>query len=214
MHLLLIGGSTIECYSIGSVALGPTGPIPHNFCKLLRLSHDLIDVPETRNHPTPDDPGGEFEALLRAAIAATRRYLSLSEYDDIDDAASEAMAAFIEKRVKGEPVDDPEAFVKLVARRKALDIVRDKVSWRSYVAEEVAWLRQNNPQGELMDVEAVEREIMRAVEGLPEQQAACFTLHHVRGMSEAEIASELGLAPGTVKTHLNRARAAIRRELQ
>jgi RNA polymerase sigma-70 factor (sigma-E family) len=48
-----------------------------------------------------------------------------------------------------------------------------------------------------------------AVRRLPPRQRDCVVLHYYVGLSDAEIAGDLGISAGSVKTHLHRARAAL-----
>ena len=60
------------------------------------------------------------------------------------------------------------------------------------------------------------RRIWHAFRRLPTRQREVFTLRHLEGQSTSEIATLLGIAPGSVKRHLFRAvrslRTALRRE--
>lgn len=56
-------------------------------------------------------------------------------------------------------------------------------------------------------------DIERAAESLPPMQQACFRLADVEGFTSAEIARMLDLAEGTVRTHVHRARGALRSAL-
>jgi RNA polymerase sigma-70 factor (ECF subfamily) len=60
-----------------------------------------------------------------------------------------------------------------------------------------------------LDVIALER----AVADLPEGYRAVLVLHDVEGFTHEEIAEALGIVPGTSKSQLARARAAVRRSL-
>ena len=53
-----------------------------------------------------------------------------------------------------------------------------------------------------------------AVSRLPERARAVFVLHDVEGYDHAEIAATLGVAEGTVRAHLHRARAMLREALR
>lgn len=55
--------------------------------------------------------------------------------------------------------------------------------------------------------------ITRAVAGLPARQQATVRLHYLLGLTQAETAEVLGIAPGAVKTRLHNARARLREEL-
>jgi len=54
------------------------------------------------------------------------------------------------------------------------------------------------------------RSILRAMDSLSDHQRMCFFLHYVEGWNVAEIEELLDVRSGTVKSHLNRARAKIR----
>lgn len=60
--------------------------------------------------------------------------------------------------------------------------------------------------GTSMDLES-------AIARLPEGARQVFVLHDVEGWTHEEIAGEFGLVPGTSKSQLSRARAALRRML-
>lgn len=53
----------------------------------------------------------------------------------------------------------------------------------------------------------------RAIDGLPDGYRAVFLMHDVEGYTHEEIASSLGVHPGTSKAQLFRARARLRESL-
>lgn len=63
------------------------------------------------------------------------------------------------------------------------------------------------PEGERLDVIA-------ALRALPHRQRQAAVLHYVGDLPIAEVALHMGLSEGTVKAHLWRARAALRRSLE
>jgi RNA polymerase sigma-70 factor (sigma-E family) len=56
--------------------------------------------------------------------------------------------------------------------------------------------------------------VRAAVAALPRREMECVLLRYYAGMSEAEIAAALGVAVGTVKTSLHRARADLAGRLE
>jgi RNA polymerase sigma-70 factor (ECF subfamily) len=55
--------------------------------------------------------------------------------------------------------------------------------------------------------------LRRAIEGLPDGYRTVFVMHDVEGYTHEEIATALGIQPGTSKAQLFRARARLRTEL-
>lgn len=79
--------------------------------------------------------------------------------------------------------------------------------------------RQERPgTDEPAEVAAVLREAQRrvaaAVRALPDRQRDCTVLRFYEDLSDTEIAATLGISPGSVKTHLHRARAALAADLE
>lgn len=97
-----------------------------------------------------------------------------------------------------------EAYVRTAIYRTFVSWWR-RMSWRGetpaeVIAESVAtepesWLRVD---------------IMRALDGLPRMQRAVLVLQYLEDRSTNDMARMLGIAPGTVKTHSHRGRAALR----
>lgn len=61
---------------------------------------------------------------------------------------------------------------------------------------------------------ASDERLWQAVLALPEEQQALITLFYGEGMRYEEIARATGLRDGTVKSRLNRAKAALRKRLE
>jgi RNA polymerase sigma-70 factor (sigma-E family) len=59
-----------------------------------------------------------------------------------------------------------------------------------------------------------QRDMMDAVRRLPRRQRECVVLRYWADLTEAEIASTLGISAGSVKTHSHRALAALGRSLE
>lgn len=68
------------------------------------------------------------------------------------------------------------------------------------------------PESLVMDAER-QREIVSALEHLPDDQAIVLSLHRVKGLSHPEIAQLLGIRPATSRKRLERAVIAVRQLL-
>jgi RNA polymerase sigma-70 factor, ECF subfamily len=66
-----------------------------------------------------------------------------------------------------------------------------------------------------MDVQAnLRMDVERAIAGLPRRQRQVINLHYIADLQIDEIAAALKIAPGSVKSHLYDARAALRTSLR
>lgn len=82
------------------------------------------------------------------------------------------------------------------------------------VEERPVWhqLRQEDPAGEFFD-RMIDDEIIEAIEALPEDFRVALVLSDIDDLSYDEIAEELDVPLGTVKSRLYRARRRLQKEL-
>jgi RNA polymerase sigma factor (sigma-70 family) len=97
-------------------------------------------------------------------------------------------------------------------------------TWLSAIGIRMVYARLGRPSrddGELTDdipsppdgAPATAIDLERAIAALPDHQRVVVVLHDVEGYTHDEIAEQLGIAPGTSKATLSRARRALRRAL-
>jgi RNA polymerase sigma-70 factor (sigma-E family) len=98
---------------------------------------------------------------------------------------------------------DPEGWVRRVAYHRAVS------RWR--VARRL-FLRAEAGEGGV-HVEASQLPLFEALGRLPVRERQALALQAIAGLSVAEIAAELSVPPGTVKSWLSRGRARLAREL-
>lgn len=139
------------------------------------------------------------EAMLRAWLCHRFR----SE-DDIDEVIQEAYLRLLRARERGE-VTSPKAFLFAVARNLALDRLRHRevVPTISLVENEALAVLE---EGEgVLETVAHNQELAlltEAIQSLPDRCRQIFTLRKVYGLSQAEIAEQLGLSENTVSAQL------------
>jgi len=97
-------------------------------------------------------------------------------------------------------------------------LVREGHRHRRWQAVRRLWAGDPHPAPEPADPRAsaepgLRRRIVAALAGLTHAQREAFVLVHLEGFSVTETAEILGKAPGTVKSHLHRALASLRRAL-
>jgi RNA polymerase sigma-70 factor (ECF subfamily) len=77
---------------------------------------------------------------------------------------------------------------------------------------EVVEPSESGPEASALRREALS-EVVAAMSELPPAYRAALTLRHLQQLSYQEVADALGIPLGTVKTHLHRARAALKARL-
>lgn len=148
-----------------------------------------------------DDSG--FEGFYRESRDQCFRALvvAVSDAGEAEDLLAEAYARALERwsEVRSHPA--PRAWVLTVA----LNLKRDR--WRRgrlKVRHLMGLVPATNPEL------PVEPRLLTAVSELPEQQRRVLALRVMLDLDTAQTAEILGIAPGTVTTHLHRALAALR----
>lgn len=144
--------------------------------------------------------GHDFEEFFRAEQAPLLRYcwgLTLDR-EAARDTAQEALARAWRDwpRIGG---SRPQAWVRTVA----LNLVRS--DWRRGRAPGLTH-RVEPPS---VADSPVDVDLVRALRALPERQREAIVLHHLGDLSVDDCADAMGVAPTSVKAHLQRGRARL-----
>ena len=135
--------------------------------------------------------------LFRAALAI------LGDVHGAEDAVQETFLRYLEKRPELRDENHERAWLLKVTANLCKSALRR---------------RQRHPAVELLDVypapDGDTGELVEAILELPANQRAAVHLFYYEGYSTGEIAAILGQRPGTVRSHLSRAREALRQKLK
>ena len=136
--------------------------------------------------------------LFRAALAI------LGDVQEAEDAVQDTLLRYLEKRPEFRDREHEKAWLLKVAANRCKSVLR---------------ARLRHPAVELLDVYPApdgdgSRELMEAILSLPANQRAAVHLFYYEGYSSEEIAAILGQRPGTVRSHLSRARESLRNYLK
>lgn len=151
------------------------------------------------------DAGNDLDALefdafyLRARDRLAGQLAALT--GDPAEAGDHVQEAFVRAWTRWSYVsglDDPEGWVRRVAYNLAVS------RWRR--ARRTVLGRGPDTAVEWDDEQ---REIVAALAGLPRAQREAIVLHHLVGLSVAEVSGELGAPEGTVKSWLSRGRRQL-----
>lgn len=121
---------------------------------------------------------------------------------DAEDAVQEAFVTAMRRPRELAEVNNPEAWVRTVA----LNWLRSGWRHRAVVRKYQAALPgpQTDPE-----VTADHVEVVAALARLDPDQRLAVVLHHLADLGTAEIAAELGIPEGTVKSRLSRGRSRL-----
>jgi RNA polymerase sigma-70 factor (ECF subfamily) len=145
-----------------------------------------------------------FEASYRRLVA--QLYAVTGDRAEAEDAVQEAFARAVAAGRKWRHVVNPEAWLRTVAvnhartrarRRKLFQRARPRIS----TAAESPGISEDHVA------------VVEALRHVGEAQRLVLALHYFADLSVAEIAAELGVPPGTVKTRLMRGREALQSHL-
>jgi RNA polymerase sigma-70 factor, ECF subfamily len=161
-----------------------------------------------REAPSAGSPDAAFHAIF----AVSYRRLVVQMYGvtgDAADAEELVQEAFVRGAAAGErflALDNPEAWLRTVA----INVQRSK--WRklrnfSRIRERLAAAPSDLPA--LED----RLDVIEALRTLPQGQREVVALHYLADLGVTEVARTLGIAEGTVKSRLSRARDALARAL-
>ena len=149
--------------------------------------------------------GDEIEPLFRAHYARLVRALALV-CGDGEVAADAVQEAFVRAHIRWRRLrhyDDPVGWI----RRVALNLVRD--DHRRTVRKQRAVARLAS-EPVVIGPEPEPDRLTTLLGALPRQQRMAVALYYVDGLSIAEVAATMGLAEGSVKSHLHDARQRLR----
>jgi RNA polymerase sigma-70 factor, ECF subfamily len=148
-----------------------------------------------------------FMRLFLESREALRRYVRrlVRSRETADEVVQEAFLRTYEQR---DAVQIPRAFLFSTARNLASDIRRhDRIAATDSVGDlqDAQIVQPDAPLDSLLIADEASRLLKEAVDRLPEQCRAVFTLKVFHGWSYREIAQQLGLAEKTVEKHVARA---------
>ena len=138
-------------------------------------------------------------------------YRTLHDVEEARDATQEAFFKAFRSLRTFKPGAKFSTWIFAIAYHACCDRLNRR---KRYSSEELPDRADAAPGPEQQAIALDEAQRLRAaIEALPEKYRAVITLYHLQGRQYEEIAEVLGLPMGTVKTHLFRAKEALRKLL-
>jgi len=180
------------------------------------VSRDLTSLAdEELARLTKDGDAGAFDALvrryLRPALAVAMEFADAR--DDAEDLVQEAFHRALRRIERFDEGLSFRPWFFTILRNLGRNLVARQERWQSKHLPETLATQQRSPHDDAEWGETSER-LLVAIERLPEMQRACLRLFDLEGFNTVEVGEMLGIAPGTVRTHVHRARRALREILR
>jgi len=135
----------------------------------------------------------------------------LDEEEDAEDVVQKTMSALW---ARDTPPDDVNAWVRTVARCRAIDVVRNKVQERSLVQQLHLLVRADDALCPCPDDEVIAKMLIQTVlPGLPARQREALELRFLKDLDRKKIAECMHVSENTVKTLLHRGAQRLRQAL-
>lgn len=170
---------------------------------------DLLLPPRVRQAlpgervPSTDIPTSFDEFYTATAPRLVRQLHAMTgDLSEAQDCVQEAYARAWQRWAQVSAYEAPEAWVRQVAWRLAVSRFR-----RARVG--AGLLRRHGGPDDVPALSADRVALVTALRQLPAAQRSAVVLHHLVGLSVAEVAAETGSPEGTVKARLSRGRTAL-----
>ena len=174
---------------------------------------ELLGLPVTWRAATDPEPVGTLAELYLANRLRLVR-LAVLLVDDEATAEDVVQDAFAGLHARWDRLRDRQAavgYLQTAVVNNARSVLRRRRTARAYVPPHDA--DEGSPEGEVL-LAAEHRQVIEALGQLPTRQREVLVLRYWSDLSEAEIASTLGMARGTVKSTASRALAALEKLLE
>jgi len=161
----------------------------------------LVDLVRAGSDPA-------FEAIVERYRRALMRYVSrLLPPEQAEDVVQQSFVRAYEAMHRGSAELHLRPWLYRIAHNGALNALRDRSLGHAELSDRIDGVER--PDQALERTQGL-RELVVAVQALPERQRSAILLRELEGRSYEEIATALGVTDGAVRQLLNRARNTLR----
>lgn len=150
-----------------------------------------------------------FEILFIKYYPELRKlaYYYCGRYEDSEEIAADVLQKLWEKRNDISLQASLRAYLMVSVRNAAINILRKKIQVIEELTETISAVETNEyerPEYRLL-LKDIEKEVLHALDLLPERQKDIFRLHRLHSYTIPQIAEMLSITEGTVQTQLYKA---------
>jgi RNA polymerase sigma-70 factor, ECF subfamily len=156
-----------------------------------------------------------FEKLVRRHLKASYT-VALAELADVGDAEDAVQDSFIIALERLDDCRDGAAFgawLRQIVRNRARSVRRRERVRQTEALDEVPVAASTDDPLRDLERSRLRRQLESAMQTLAPVQRAVVLMHDMEGYRHREIAVDLGIPEGTVRSHLYYARRALRQQL-
>jgi len=139
-------------------------------------------------------------------------YKYMGNPEDAKDIAQDSLIKIYLNIKSCNSIDTFKAWAVKITVNTALDALRKRVRKSTEILEEHRAPAADEPEHKLMHSENIRR-VKEAINSLPEDQRTLVILRDLEGLSYDELSKVTGVALGTVKSRLSRARLTLREQI-
>jgi RNA polymerase sigma-70 factor (family 1) len=157
----------------------------------------------------------QYEALFYKMRDKLYRYALrfVKDSESAEDVVQDVMYKLWQKRQEADTIENLEAWLMVITRNRALDVLR-KVKDNQVSVDEAYTVSDQEPiPDKLMEHADLLKQLNACLDQLPEKQRQVFHLREIEQLSYDEIAQATGYNLDDVKVSLFRARKHIQRML-
>lgn len=150
-----------------------------------------------------------YEYYFPVITAVACRFLN--DEEQAMEVAQEVMLVLWQKGEALSGIQNLDAFLKTLAKRRTIDALRMQIRRRTIERDlQTTWKGSSNETEERLAYMEVQQLVEKGLELLPPQQQKVFQLCQQQGFKYEEAARLLNIAPGTVQSHMKHALKFLR----
>jgi RNA polymerase sigma factor (sigma-70 family) len=179
-----------------------------------------VNSRETGTSPTTDIRSIVVEVLNnnhRELLNYARKrlgWLAYAHASEPDDLVQDAVVIILKTVSVPRSPDDVLRIMRSIIKRRSQDLHR-KVARFSWFGSDMLDIAGSGSRNSLEQVELLQltNAVDHALAGMPTKMRIACRLHFIDGLSETEVAAQLGRSVHTIRTHLSRGRWRFREQL-